>query len=343
MREGLSAAGLPVPPAIAQSAHQIMHTGLRQAAEALRIQQQLEKAGVPALFLKGSTLAVRAYGSIAVRSSMDIDMVVAPGDVPCAWQVLEEAGYVMTAPARALPAGVLRTYQTISKDSVHRNPANGVKIELHWRLSDAAHESALPPPREWRQMEINPTLTLSTLSDPALFAYLSAHGAGHGWARLKWLADIGALLGNSEDGGSALWESARSSGAARPAASAIMLANTLLGTPLPPGFVPPRSVRLRLLNALSLRVIAAGGGARELSHTRWNSVVEPAAMLLTLSSWPDAWAQIRRIAIPAEDIVLLRLPPGFGFLYPLLRLPLWILKRTRWSPRVHVKLPQRAA
>lgn len=333
VREGLIRAGLAVPPGVTDGAQRTMISALRNAGEALRLQALLEKAGVEPLFLKGSALAVRAYGSIAVRDSVDIDMVVAPGDVARAWDMLDEAGYVMTAPARPLPPGPLRTYQAISKDSAHHHRQRRVRLELHWRLSDASGDTGMPPPRDRRMVEIPGAGALRTLADPALFTYLCVHGSGHAWARLKWLADIAALLGTSEDGGAALWAAAQADGAARPAASAIMLANAVLGTPLPPGFVPPKSIRLRLLNKLALRVMAAGGGARELADTPWNSVVEPSATLLTLSRWRDAWAQVKRVAIPAEDVVLLRLPPGLGLLYPVLRLPLWIWKRSPWSPR----------
>ncbi len=333
VQEGLIHAGLAVPPGVANRAQRTMVSALRNAGEALRLQALLEETGIEPLFLKGSALAVRAYGSIAVRDSVDIDMVVAPGDVARAWDVLNEAGYVMTAPARPLPPGPLRTYQTISKDSAHYHRQRKVRLELHWRLSDAGSDTGMPPPGDRRMVQIPGAGALRTLADPPLFTYLCVHGSGHAWARLKWLADIAALLGTSEDGGAALWAAAKASGAARPAASAIMLSNAALGTPLPPGFVAPKSIRLRLLNMLALRVMAAGGGARELADTPWNSVVEPSATLLTLSRWRDAWAQVRRVAIPAEDVVLLRLPSGFGLLYPVLRLPLWIWKRSPWSPR----------
>ena len=332
VREGLAHAGLLVPAGIAEAAQRTMASALRNAGEALRLQSLLEKAGIQPLFLKGSALAVRAYGSIAVRDSIDIDMVVPPADVARAWSVLEEAGYVMTAPARPLPPGALRTYQKISKDSAHHHRQRRVRVELHWRLSETGGGD-MPPTSECRAIGIPGAGALRTLADPALFAYLCTHGAGHAWARLKWLADIAALLGSSEDQGAGLWAAAQAADAARPAASAIMLSNAVFETPLPPGFVAPRSIRLSLLNTLALRVMTAGGGARELTDTPWNSVVEPVATLLALSSWRDAWSQVRRVAIPAEDVVLLRLPTGLGVLYPLLRVPLWIWKRSPWSPR----------
>jgi len=333
VREGLAHAGIPVPPGIAERAQRTMTSALRNTGEALRLQARLEKAGIEPLFLKGSALAVRAYGSIAVRDSVDIDMVVAPGQVARAWDILSEAGYLMTAPSRPLPPSALRTYQAISKDSAHHHRQRKVRLELHWRLSDATGDSGMPPATDHCMIQVAGAGALRTLTDPPLFAYLCVHGSGHAWARLKWLADIAALLGTSEDGGASLWAAAQAAGAARPAASAIMLANAAFGTPLPAGFVAPRSTRLRLLNALALRVMAAGGGARELSDTPWNSVVEPSATLLTLSRWRDAWAHIRRVAIPAEDVVLLRLPASLNILYPVLRLPLWVWKRSPWSPR----------
>ena len=43
------------------------------------------------------------------------------------------------------------------------------------------------------------TRGLRTLGEEDLFAYLCMHGALHWWHRLKWLADINALLGAQND------------------------------------------------------------------------------------------------------------------------------------------------
>src|SRR5258707_8904966 len=69
-------------------------------------------------------------------------------------------------------------------------------LELHWRLF---HNIPLSKRAETSLPDTVPVAvgngTVSTLSRNELFLYLCAHGSIHGWPILKWLADIGALLG----------------------------------------------------------------------------------------------------------------------------------------------------
>ena len=75
---------------------------------------------------------------------------------------------------------------------------------------------------------------LRTLGEEDLFAYLCMHGALHWWNRLKWLADINALLAAApEDGVERLFRAAEARGAGRAAAQAMLLCRRLLGRPCP--------------------------------------------------------------------------------------------------------------
>ena len=59
----------------AQAATQ-MRQSLAMAAEAAHRQRLFDDADVPVLFLKGASLAVLAYGNLALRESKDIDLLV---------------------------------------------------------------------------------------------------------------------------------------------------------------------------------------------------------------------------------------------------------------------------
>jgi hypothetical protein len=327
--EGLRAAGASVPERLAQTARRRGLAAVRQAGEALRLQQRLGDAGIPALFLKGAPLARRAYGTLGLRSAFDIDLVVAPAAIEPAWRVLDEMGYARTIPRRPLSGAALRMFRWAAKDSLHRQRERNLVVELHWRLSDDLADPEPPPEECWQQVEVAPGQALATLGDEDLFVYLSVHGAAHLWARLKWLADIGALVAASGDGGACLWEAACRAGAGRPAASGLVLAHQLLGTPLPPGFVAPPSLRLRLLNRLALGVLTAGGGARDLADTPYRGWAEFAAKLLVAPRPRNALAVLRRMLISAGDVGEVALPPPLFLLYPVLRIPLLIRRRLR--------------
>lgn len=52
-----------------------------------------------------------------------------------------------------------------------------------------------------RVVPLTNTIGLRTLGDEDLFAYLCIHGALHWWNRLKWLADVNAMLASTPKGG----------------------------------------------------------------------------------------------------------------------------------------------
>ncbi|UZK69006.1 nucleotidyltransferase family protein [Sphingomonas sp. S1-29] len=326
--QALSDAGVAVPPPIAAVARKRGFAALRQAQTALALQDALHRAGVASIELKGSTLARKFYGTIGARESVDIDLVVAPGDVARGWQVLEAMGFDRVTPHHPREGAVPPLYRWAAKDSIHRHRDSGVVVELHWRLSDDLERPELPPRATWQAVEIDDGRALMTLGDDDLFVYLCTHGAAHGWARLKWLADIGAMLAAAPDDGARYWRLAQGAGSARAAASALLLAHQLLGTPLPPGFACC-SRRVALLNRMAIRIITAGGGTRELATTRYRGWAEFAAKLLIAPRIGNAAAIVRRLLVSGEDVGLLALPRGLVFVYPLLRLPLLIARRVR--------------
>ena len=93
------------------------------------------------------------------------------------------------------------------------------------------------------------------LGEEDLFAYLCMHGALHWWNRLKWLADVNALLASTpEDGVERLVRAAEARGAGRAAAQALLLCRRLLGTPLPARLMATldKSATVRWLEATAL-------------------------------------------------------------------------------------------
>jgi hypothetical protein len=72
---------------------------------------------------------------------------------------------------------------------------------------------------------------LPTLAGDELFAYLCVHGASSAWFRLKWIADLAALLSSCSPGEIArLYERSQQLGAGRPTAQALLLASATFGT-----------------------------------------------------------------------------------------------------------------
>jgi hypothetical protein len=209
---------------------------LRLAGELRRLVSALEQAGVAALAYKGPALAVRAYGEVALRTYSDLDLLVAPGDVPRAARALAERGY---AAAYTFSPAQERLFLSVDGDVPFHHPHTGTLVELHSRVSSARFCVRLPTAElmaRARPVSIGGG-TVPTLADDDLFLALCAHGAKHRWARLEWLASASALAVRARVDLRALAHRAGEAGARRTVLLALHLARTTIGLPLPPSVV----------------------------------------------------------------------------------------------------------
>ncbi len=119
----------------------------------LQVLHQLEVAGIRALPLKGSVLARQLYGDVAARSSIDIDLLVAPEDLSDAVTAVAELGW-RWQPTVWRVGGLPALHETLLHPLLPR-------IELHWRVhwyerrfaSDALSRAEPAAPGEPLQME----------------------------------------------------------------------------------------------------------------------------------------------------------------------------------------------
>ena len=242
VHDGLKRARPDVPPEIVQEiaaqAATLVRENLEMAGEAVRLQRLFDDADLPVLFLKGSSLAVLAYGNLGLRHSKDIDLLVSPETLEPATALLERAGYRRFDPPPDTSNAQLRLLMPRRKDLGFVHEETGLQIELHWRLflnPHAMDEASVMAAS--RIVRLTGTTGLRTLGEDDLFTYLCVHGALHWWNQLKWLADIGALLAAEPEGGAErFYRAAEARGAGRAAAQAMLLCQRLLGTPLPTAY-----------------------------------------------------------------------------------------------------------
>ena len=174
-----------------------------------------------------------------------------------------------------------------------------------------------------------PAFARGAIAEYRRFAYLCVHGATHAWSRLKWLADLGGLLAAEDDEGrTRLYRGACDLGAGRCPASALLLCEALLGIALPRDFA--RAIRgdagARRLASLALEAMAGGGGA-ELDERRFFNDRIVLSQLLFARGWRFRIAEATRQSVSVNDRMTLRLPPALGFIYLLVRVPLWFWRR----------------
>ncbi|MBL6939889.1 MAG: nucleotidyltransferase family protein [Alphaproteobacteria bacterium] len=330
VHNSLSQSGLVVPARaksqIAAAASDTAREALMMGAEALRIRAAFDAAGIPNLNLKGSALAVLAYGSLAIKHAWDIDTLVPPECVGRAVRVLHELGYERRSPPSDLSEAQFLVWTQFAHEAIFRNAKYSIAVELHWRLTDNMALEIAPgfsDAGQWVEVG-GPGRKLRTLSDEQLFSYLCLHGTHHAWGRLKWLADVAAWLGQkTPDQILNLYRCAQRVGAQRAAEQALVLCRELFGFELPnalsDGIGQDRISRW--LVSVALDTIT--GPETEME----GSLKIALSQFLLASNLRQAWWTFETRLIGWTDFMRLRLPRPFFFLYPVIRLPSWVWRR----------------
>ena len=335
----LKRAGCTLPNEIAQSFQQFANSSARQAmllsVESIRLNQLLKGQHIDALFLKGITVTVLAYGDPTLRHAKDIDLLVPPQAIEPTVAVLREAGYVPTFDLEAVPRErrALWSRYTKSMDWVH--PDNGVLLELHWRLTDAPLLKDIQAGQGRQSVVITAGRRIETLDNDHLLAYLCVHGAAHGWMRLKWLADVYALLPHEEVVCGAAYRRLLQLGAGRSAGQALLLCHDFFDLPLTDALTAEleSSVLLQTLRRSAVRLLARGGEVKEVDDLPFGTTSVYVSRLMLGSSLRSLLAEWRTWAYRPDELLRTRLPQSLFFLFPLLRVRTWLIMRLRHGGR----------
>jgi hypothetical protein len=338
VHRALATAEIVPPPEVrtelARRADIIAQHNAMQAAETVQLQHRFAEAGITSLALKGAALAQLAYGSLELKHARDIDLLVLPEQAHAAWRLLEDNGYALALPAAQLKPAQRRAVLLYGKDVelVHRDSA--LRVELQWRAAANAHLLLGIDARARAQEVTLPQGIVRTLGARDLFAYLCVHGASHSWSRLKWLADLNALIAdNDERELVALYRHTESIGAGSCAGQALLLCRRLLARKLPDEIsaAVERDKHAQKLEAIALQAMARPSVVADRGFA---GVMREISIQFMLGRGAGFLAeQCRVVAVGIDDVVRLPLPPQLAFLYPMIRLPLWLLRRLRWARR----------
>ena len=320
----LRQAGVAVPAEAGErlrgAASRIARQNLVLTAESLRLAARLEEAGIRFLFVKGVALGALVYGSVGPKMGWDIDLLVPPVSLDAAAAALEAAGYRLDLPSGPRARERLGLFHRHWKESVWKSADGSLTVELHTALSD--NPALLPgvgPDSPAQAVEVAKGRFLPTLTTDELFAYLAVHGASSAWFRLKWIADVAALLAGAPPAEiERLYRRSRQLGAGRASAQALLLCQRLFGTPVPPALAAElRSDRTnRWLLDVALRMLAGRTLATELNQVRFGTLSIHLTQLGLMPGLRFKLDEIGRQLIDARDRVDVPLPRGLGFLYP---------------------------
>ncbi len=246
---------------LGSEAKAIAATNLAIAAECRGLLELFEASNKPLLFIKGLTVAALGYRSPLLKMGWDIDLLIDPGSLGVATQLLEKRGFELRLPSSL---SQLHAWHASSKESVWDREGS-LFVELHTRLADNVRLIAGIDVHSPRQIvEVCPGIALPTLAEDELFAYLAVHGASSAWFRLKWISDFAALIcGRSGADIERLYHRSQQLGAGRAAGQALLLANRLFGVlrslpSLEQQLAADRPTRLLFRSAL--RMLAADRG-----------------------------------------------------------------------------------
>jgi len=222
-----------------EAVHQILKKKAQRTAfrnlKNHRMLKQLQHAfwekRIPCFSLKGTLLSKRLTGSIGLRHSIDIDLLVQPERITESRQLLENMGYECLDEKYY---GKL-DHQQLKKfmhHSVFRHKQTRCLLELHWRLSRFRNDICLSR-QFWDHLKFTAEMSCRLLPDDELLLYLCWHGSKHLWFRLKWLVDIFQLINQKQWDWRHLWIKANRYRCERSFALGIVLSHEIYQTPLP--------------------------------------------------------------------------------------------------------------
>jgi hypothetical protein len=275
---------------------------LRQTAHLIDLGKLLDAESIQAIVLKGTTLALRAYGNLALRQHGDVDVVVTSSDIDRAVAVLVQNGYDLRlqyttdAPACAAYREVAadlrlgrgrRQNQSSAEDGfdhprlakrwkVFRGLGNELTfyaarhgvVDLHWKPFRNDEFFPLDLWSNSTTLSIN-GVNFRVLAPEAELLYLVAHGAGHGWMHLKWLVDLPHLIARANVDLEAVARTAKKAGLDVMLGSALYLCQELFGLPRRSQFerLLPESRRTRAIVASSVQRLSPSSGSASHEHS----------------------------------------------------------------------------
>jgi hypothetical protein len=324
-----------VPPATMQGLRDwFQRNAVRNVALAKqlgRLLGLLGAHGIAAIPYKGPALATLAYGDLALRHFVDLDILVRKRDVLPASRALMAEGY--RAHLSLTPAQEAAFLDQHCEYAFGRE-RNGATVELHWEIVPPEFGLPVEGWRLWDDLRPISLLGCQVLSPPAedLLVILCAHGSKHLWNRLGWICDVAELIRAHPDldWARALGR-ARALGAERMVRLGLTLAAQLMEAELP-ARVQAQVAADRRTRSLAARIahwLASGTLPPE------RSLREARVHLAMRERLRDKLRYARRLAFTGtiEDWEAVPLPRPLFFLYGVLR-PLRLVRK-HWREKAH--------
>lgn len=173
---------------------------LAMSGALLKALAALDASGARALPYKGPALAQQLYGDPCLRQFVDLDLVVAPEDVPRALECLQGLGWHTPQPIAQLGSAA---YMAAEQEVALRQAGGRVVLELHWRAGSRFVANSLPAAgllRRARSAQLfGRPVPMPDAVDAALL--VAVHAAEHDWTSLEAVAGMAAALAALDERG----------------------------------------------------------------------------------------------------------------------------------------------
>jgi hypothetical protein len=203
---------------------------LSMTAELFQILDDFAPARIEPILIKGPVLSLLAYGDSAVRTYVDLDLIVRQRDILTARQHMLALGFEADVPETAIRAGKVPGEYFFIRPDTQRI------VELHSEPTFRYYPRPMPIDDLYLRsrtvlLDGRSVLALS-LEDELLLNCI--HGAKHFWERLVWVADIASVVANNaEMDWQKAWQVAQEVGAERMLLVGLQLAVETLRIQLP--------------------------------------------------------------------------------------------------------------
>jgi hypothetical protein len=203
---------------------------LAMTAELFGLLEAFRQNGIETLLVKGPVVSQLAYGDPAIRSYVDLDLLVRNEAILGASRAMTALGFEADVPEAAILAGKIPGEYLFARSGTRH------LVELHTPSTFRYYPA---PMRVDDLFARQRRVTLDGKEVPTLsledeFILNCIHGAKHFWERLMWSADIAALVvRHPEIDWPRAQQAARDVGAARMLHVGLLLSESLLRVPVP--------------------------------------------------------------------------------------------------------------
>jgi hypothetical protein len=285
-------------------------------AELCRLIDLLGKEGIEAIPFKGPVLALFAYGNIALRRFVDLDVMVRREDVDRAIDIFIAEGYELSKSLTSSQREVLlRTQHNLQFRRHHRQ----LIVELHWEVASHLFASSVQADDLWTnliELDLNQS-KLKTLAPEDLIFSLCVHGSRHLWERLLWICDIGWIAARHDLNWPRLLERSRATKTERMFLLGLHLSSKLLNVRLPAQILQESEQDVQLDQLAAAVIRSAFNRVEHIPATRgqilsYNWKIRKA--------WSSRARYLRHALNPTDrDLDAVALPGPLSFGYYLMR------------------------